>query len=113
MSSISTHILDTSIGSPAVGVAVSLSLRQSDGSWKLLGSGVTDRDGRLRDFPGSGSIATGAHKLAFESGAYFGSRGVDTFFPQVEITFTVTDASQDYHVPLLLSPYSYSTYRGS
>lgn len=112
MSSISTHILDTS-GKPVAGLPVILALRQADGSWKHLGSGITDKDGRLRDFPGSGAISPGIYKFTFESGAYFRSRGVDTFFPQIEIIFAVTDAAQHYHVPLLMSPYSYSAYRGS
>jgi 5-hydroxyisourate hydrolase len=113
MSSISTHILDTSIGKPAAGVSVTLSLRQADGSWTQLGSGITDKDGRLRDFPGSGAIIAGSYKFTFESGTYFRSRGVDTFFPQIEIIFAVADSNQHYHVPLLLGPYSYSAYRGS
>jgi 5-hydroxyisourate hydrolase len=113
MITISTHVLDTSIGKPAVGVAITLSLRQNNGSWRQLGSGVTDNDGRLRDLAGSGTVSAGFYKLTYECESYFRSRGVDTFFPQIEISFTVSDANQHYHVPLLLSPYSYSTYRGS
>lgn len=113
MISISTHVLDTSIGKPVAGLPITLALRQSDGSWKTLGSGATDKDGRLREFPGSGTIGAGIYKLTFDSEGYFRSRGVDPFFPQIEIVFKVTDAGQPYHVPLLLSPYSYSTYRGS
>jgi 5-hydroxyisourate hydrolase len=113
MISISTHVLDASIGNAAAAVPVTLALRQGDGSWKWLGGGVTDKDGRLRDFLGTEMIGVGIYKLTFDSEGYFRSRGVDTFFPQIEIVFAVTDTGQTYHVPLLLSPYSYSTYRGT
>ncbi len=114
MSTITTHVLDTSLGRPAAGLAVALSVQGSDGSWKELGRGMTDSDGRARDlFSGDGGLQPGIYRLSFETGSYFRARNLATFFPRVEITFAVTDAKQHYHVPLLLSPFGYSTYRGS
>ncbi len=107
--SLSTHVLDASTGRPAVGVAVSL--RSFDaGDWFSAGSGVTDGDGRIKDL---GSPGSGRHQLTFDTGAYFDGRGVATFYPEVSIVFEVVDARAHHHVPLLLSPYAYSTYRGS
>jgi len=97
----STHVLDTTTGRPAAGVAVLLDERE-------LGS--TDADGRLRP---TGHLGPGRHRLTFGTGDYFGARGVAAFYPEVTIAFTVTDPAEHYHVPLLLSPFGYSTYRGS
>jgi len=114
MSSISTHVLDTSLGKPAARVPVSLAARQSDGSWKLLAQGATDADGRWRPSAANeSSFSPGAYKFTFDTAAYFRARNLEGFFPCVEITFSIRDAAQHHHVPLLLSPYSYSTYRGS
>jgi 5-hydroxyisourate hydrolase len=106
--SLSTHVLDSSNGRPAPGVAVSL--RHGD---RLVGKGVTDDDGRLRDWLPAGEPGTGVHRLVFETGAYFARSGVTAFYPEVVVTFVVTDPAAHYHVPLLLSPFAYSTYRGS
>jgi 5-hydroxyisourate hydrolase len=114
MSAISTHVLDTSLGKPAGGVPVSLAARQPDGSWKSIAAGVTDGDGRWRLPATSESAVTpGVYKLAFDTAAYFRARNAEAFFPLVEISFSLRDAAQNHHVPLLLSPYSYSAYRGS
>ncbi len=104
--SLSTHVLDTSTGRPAVGVRVTLST--ADGS--VLAEGVTDGDGRIA--PMAADLAPGDHVLRFDTGAWFASHGVAAFYPQVVITFSVGE-DEHYHVPLLLNPFGYSTYRGS
>jgi 5-hydroxyisourate hydrolase len=109
MSGITTHVLDTSRGRPAAGVPVSL--EKHDGNyWNFIGRGQTDADGRCRTLL-DGPLENGKYRLTFGTAAYFGEG--NTFFPEVVIVFDVNDASQHYHVPLLLSPYGYSTYRGS
>jgi 5-hydroxyisourate hydrolase len=114
MSTFSTHVLDTSLGKPAAGVAVSLSCRQSDGSWKMLAHGATNAGGRWHPSPENESaLVPGTYRLGFDTAAYFRAHNTEGFFPAVEITFSIRDAAQHHHVPLLLSPYSYSTYRGS
>ncbi len=114
MSTITTHVLDTSRGRPAGGVPVLLEVQDAGGEWLAIGQGITDDDGRLRDLLHSGSpLASGIYRLTFDTTAYFSSRGEDSFYPEVAVVFSVRDASQHFHVPLLLSPYGYSTYRGS
>ena len=103
MSTLSTHVLDTAAGRPAEGIAVRLETRGGE----LLGEGVTDRDGRIGAI-GPEKLDRGAYVLRFDTGLY-----VDGFYPEVVVVFTVADPDQHYHVPLLLSPYGYSTYRGS
>lgn len=103
--SLSTHVLDTARGRPASGVGVRLT-RAADGT--VLAEGTTDDDGRLR-LPGAGT-EQGVYRLTFDTGAYLGP---DAFFPEVTVVFTITDPRAHHHVPLLLSPYGYSTYRGS
>ena len=113
MSAITTHILDVSIGSPARGVPVTLEQQTSTG-WEIVGKGATDEDGRLRDLLNSGAVLqTGNYRLTFDTGNYFAQQKIESFYPQVTVAFTVRDAGQHYHVPLLLSPFGYSTYRGS
>lgn len=113
MSQITTHVLDTSLGRPAAGIAVKLEAGTSDGGWSDLAHGVTDGDGRVRDLLAAGTLAEGTYRLTFETEPYFASRNVKTFYPRVTIIFEVRDAAQHYHVPLLLSPHGYTTYRGS
>ena len=110
MSSISTHVLDTRRGEPASGIAVRLE-RAGGGE---LGRAVTDADGRITDF-GVPSLAAGTYRLVFETGPYLSADddGAEPFFPEVAVTFTADGLRPGYHVPLLLSPYSYATYRGS
>ncbi len=113
MSAITTHVLDTSLGKPAAGVAVTLE-KQEGGVWKTLASGTTNADGRAAELlPANAALAAGTYRLHFDTAAYFRARGVESFYPHVEIVFIVKDAAQHYHVPLLLSPFGYSTYRGS
>jgi 5-hydroxyisourate hydrolase len=118
---ISTHVLDSMTGVPAAGVTVVLEALgagddPADGEWRVARHGVTDADGRLRfssDMEGGseGGLAAGEYSLTFGTGEYFRQRGIRSFYPKVTVTFTVT--SGHYHVPLLLSPFAYSTYRGS
>ena len=105
MSAITTHVLDTAKGRPAEGVAVKLEYRQSSG-WHAVGQGVTDADGRCRTLL-SGALISGEYRITFDTSS------CSTFYPSVSVHFAVADAEQHYHVPLLLSPYGYSTYRGS
>ena len=111
MSTLSTHVLDAASGHPAGGMRVTLEHRGGDGRWHLLGDGVTDDDGRVRDLA-PGGLDAGTHRLAFATGDYFTATGQAGFYPEVTVTFTVTD-QRHYHVPLLLSPFAFSTYRGS
>jgi 5-hydroxyisourate hydrolase len=113
MSGISTHVLDTSLGRPAAGVPVTLE-RQEAGNWKPSGGGVTNADGRIAQLlSGGATLVAGTYRLTFDTGAYFRARGAESFYPSVSVVFEIRDAAQHYHVPLLLSPYGYSTYRGS
>ena len=110
--SISTHVLDTARGRPAAGLAVALSHRGGNGAWSVVGKGVTDDDGRVADLA-PGRVEAGDYRLEFATAAYFKSAGTRAFYPEVSVVFTVTDAGADHHVPLLLSPFGYSTYRGT
>lgn len=106
MTHLTTHILDSTTGDPATGVAVSLT--GPDGA--TVASGTTDADGRLA--LGPDELSAGTYTLSFETAPYFAARGVEAFYPLVLVSFTVADRAH-YHVPLLLSPFAYSTYRGS
>jgi 5-hydroxyisourate hydrolase len=116
---LSTHVLDATTGRPAAGVRVRLE-RADDTGWAPAGEGTTGPDGRLRlsgdpGDPGDPAMGAepGVYRMTFGSGAYFKARGSATFYPEVSITFEMTDRAEHYHVPLLLSPFAYSTYRGS
>ena len=111
---ISTHVLDTSRGRPAAGVPVLLESIDRSGSRREVTRATTDVDGRIRELMPVGAEARGgAYCLTFETGAYFSALGVESFYPRGTVEFEVRDVSQHYHVPVLLSPYGYSTYRGS
>ncbi len=113
MSAITTHILDTSRGRPASGVSVVLEVRADEG-WKILGQGTTDADGRLKSLlPADFKPEAGVYRLTFGTSDYFAAGRVESFYPEVSISFTIADAAAHYHVPLLVSPFGYSTYRGS
>ena len=107
--SISTHVLDAVAGAPARGMR--LRLERADGD--LLGNGHTNADGRCPDLTEGLELEAGIYRLRFDTGAWFAERDTATFYPTVDVTFEVTDAAAHYHVPLLLSPFAYSTYRGS
>ncbi|AXB44275.1 hydroxyisourate hydrolase [Amycolatopsis albispora] len=104
MSLVTTHVLDTATGRPAPGIEVVL-----EGGGKIVAKGRTDDDGRIRDL-GPETLPAGVYRLTFDTGAYLGP---DAFFPEVSLTFRITDPQAHHHVPLLLSPFAYSTYRGS
>ncbi|MDQ6788953.1 MAG: hydroxyisourate hydrolase [Acidobacteriota bacterium] len=113
MSAITTHILDVSRGCPARGVPVTLEQQTTTG-WETVGKGTTDEDGRLRDLLNSDAILqTGNYRLTFDTETYFAWQQIKGFYPQVTVVFAVRDVAQHYHVPLLLSPFGFSTYRGS
>ncbi len=114
MSAITTHVLDTSQGRPAGGIQVTLEFETADGSWKQIGKRATDADGRARDLLPSGfALHGGVYRLVFDTEGYFAAQNIEGFYREVSIVFTIRDPTQHYHVPLLLSPFGYSTYRGS
>ncbi len=108
--SLSTHVLDAVRGIPAGGLGVRWERRDGD-DWESVDGAVTDRDGRVSEW--RTALGPGVHRLVFESGDYFRSQGSATFYPEVVVVFEVTDGDAPHHVPLLLSPFAYSTYRGS
>lgn len=108
----STHILDIAAGRPAAHVKLTLSYLR-DSEWQQIGSGLTDDDGRCRTLLGETPLNAGTYCIRFETDEYFQRRSEAGLYPYVEIVFIVRDASQHYHVPLLLTPNGYTTYRGS
>ena len=108
MGTLSTHVLDTSLGKPAPGITVVL----ESVAGEPLGDAITDGDGRVGNI-GPDRLEAGDYRLRFASGGYFAARGVEAFYPEVVVVFTIADADQHYHVPVLLNPFGYSTYRGS
>ncbi|SRR5260370_41469330 len=107
MSPITTHVLDTARGKPATGIAITLEF-EIEGRWSKIGEGITDIDGRVRDLlPDDVKVRPGTYRITFATGAF------SSFYPSIEVSFVVEDPSQHYHIPLLLSPFGYSTYRGS
>jgi 5-hydroxyisourate hydrolase len=113
MSGITTHVLDIARGRPAAGVPVTLEAK-GEGGWAVVGRGTTDADGRLRDLaPSDFVLSEGEYRLTFDAGVYFDASGADGFYKEVLVSFVVRDAAAHHHVPLLLSPYGYTTYRGS
>jgi 5-hydroxyisourate hydrolase len=112
MSPITAHVLDTALGKPAVGLRVQLAVLEPSGA-RELAVGQTDRDGRLGDLLPASPLPTGSYRLRFETGDYFLQSGRDVFYPSVEVVFRVATSAEHYHIPLLLSPYGYTTYRGS
>ena len=111
MSPITTHVLDTALGRPAAGIPVTLA-RSAGAAWKDLGRGVTDADGRCKTLLKEGALKKGIYRLTFGVAPYFKKTRRTSFYPAVSIAFVVRDAGH-HHVPLLLSPWGYSTYRGS
>lgn len=114
MSPITTHILDVASGIPGAGIAVVLERKTDADGWQQIGEGTSDADGRVGDLLSSKeAFLAGHYRLIFDTDAYFAVRNPDGFFPQVTISFIVKNTLQHYHVPLLLSPFGYTTYRGS
>ena len=112
---ITTHVLDLARGLPAGGINVTLEyLQPADGEWSAVGLGATDQNGRLTTLTNGWTMVPGTYRLTFDVAPYQRATGADApFFPHVQITFDVVEAAQHVHVPLLLSPFGYSTYRGS
>lgn len=108
MSFVTAHVLDASLGRPAAGVTITL--LQADGT--EIAQAVTNDDGRVPEL-GPETLESGVYRITFGTGDYFGGRGVETFYPSVTVDFTVDAGQKHYHIPLLLSPFAYSTYRGS
>lgn len=114
MSHVTTHILDTALGSPARGVPVRLDAAadRERTSWKTIAEGRTNDDGRVPDL-GPDQLAAGYYRVVFDTGAYFAATGQRGFYPEATVVFDLAEEDAHYHVPLLLSPFAYSTYRGS
>jgi 5-hydroxyisourate hydrolase len=110
---ISTHILDTSLGRPAAGVPLALA-RIENGVWSPINEATTDADGRCKDLlPANRPLQPGMYRVHFETSAYYKRNNLEGLYPYVEIVFTVSEAQQHYHIPLLLTANGYTTYRGS
>ena len=113
---LSTHVLDTALGRPAGGVRLELAEERGDG-WELIGTGVTDADGRCREFFGEASrkkfLGAGTFRIRFDTAGYYRAQQVSGLYPFVDIVFSVRDAAEHYHIPLLLTANGYTTYRGS
>jgi 5-hydroxyisourate hydrolase len=110
--SISTHVLDTMRGTPAAGLGVTLSRREPNGGWKVIGQDLTDADGRVRELT-DGELESGEYRLEFATRPYFERSGLDAFYPEVSVVFNLEDSSGHLHIPLLLSAFGYTTYRGT
>ena len=114
MSGISTHVLDTARGKPASNVPVRLEREEAPERWKQVGSGCTDQNGRCADLLAKGeNLAPGNYRLTFDTKSYFAAQKVDGLYPLVQVLFAVRDGDAHFHIPLLLSPNGYTTYRGS
>ena len=110
---LSTHVLDTSLGRPAPAVPVRLERRSSSGTWQTVASGETDADGRRDLVPGGEPLSPGVYRITFDTGRYFGALRLEALYPVVTVTFVVKETASHYHIPLLVSPNGYTTYRGS
>lgn len=114
MNRISTHVLDSAIGKPAKGIPVRLDRMDASGTWLELGVASTDQDGRcLQLLPENEGLSAGRYRIAFDTASYFATTGVTGLYPAIEIIFEVRSGDSHFHIPLLLSPNSYTTYRGS
>ena len=114
VTTISTHVLDVSLGAPAANITITLERIEGQGVATLIGGGVTNADGRVASLASpSGELSGGSYRLCFDVHAYFSATKRTSFYRTICIDFQVADAPQHYHVPLLLSPFGYSTYRGS
>jgi 5-hydroxyisourate hydrolase len=114
MSVISTHVLDTARGRPAAAISVVLERRSGAGEWIAVGRGETDRDGRLQSLhPDGAPIVPAVYRLTFQTRPYFDSLGVAAFYPEVVVVFETAAGETHYHVPLLIGPFGFTTYRGT
>ena len=110
---LTTHVLDTSVGRPGVGISITLARKSGDDTWETLSSATTDADGRAGGFVEAATFTPAIYRLTFATGEYYRTRDVNSFYPTIAIEFQVSSTSEHYHVPLLLSPHGYTTYRGS
>ena len=113
MSPITTHVLDTNTGKPAAGMPISLHKKQSNGEYTILSSNITNQDGRIKNLLEPGSLEPGIYKMHFDTASYFRQHNIQGFYPEAVICFEISSTTDHYHIPLLLSPFGYSTYRGS
>ena len=113
MSAITTHVLDTALGRPATGIHVRLERKAAD-DWETVGRGETNEDGRLGSlYPGSSPLAAGVYRITFETRAYFEQLDVNALYPEVVVVFEAQPGETHYHVPLLIGPFGFTTYRGT
>jgi len=112
-SPITSHVLDTALGRPATGVRVRLDMLDADGQARTVAERTTNEQGRITDFVPPGALGAQTYRLTFDTGSYFAASGRPVFYPHVDVVFTVVDADEHHHIPLLLSPFGYSTYRGT
>ena len=113
-SPITTHVLDTATGSPASGVPLRLYIENATDRWTILATGITNDDGRVGDLlPVDHVLETGRYRMRFNTAEYFAQNQTTGFYPYVDVVFEIRDTTPHYHIPLLLSPFGYSTYRGS
>jgi len=114
MSKVTSHILDTTVGRPAEGVSVTLENETAPHKWVPVGDAVSDAEGRVPNLvPASLTLRAGKYRLLFDTGPYYAEKGLRAFYPEVWVTFQVHDPDQQYHLPLLISRFGYTTYRGS
>ena len=114
MGKLTTHVLDTARGRPAAGITVVLERRSGSGEWTALGRGETDQDGRLRTlYPNGAPLAAAVYRITFQTRRYFDALRLSAFYPEVIVVFETTAAETHYHVPLLISPFGFTTYRGT
>ncbi len=114
MSPITTHVLDTSQGCPGANIQVRLEQQKNGGNWQEISSGVTNADGRVMDLiPEEEVLDSGIYRMIFVTGPYLEQQGISFFYPEIEVRILLSHPEQHYHIPLLLSPFGYSTYRGS
>eukprot|EP00741_Cyanophora_paradoxa_P023433 tig00021582_g22637.t1 len=113
VSPITTHCLDTALGKPAKGMRIVLEQQRADGSYAELGRGLTDDNGRITDLLAPNSLQAGSFRMVFDTAGYFAATGQKGFYPVVHVHFVIERPEEHYHVPLLVSPFGYSTYRGS
>ncbi len=110
---LSVHVLDLQSGRPTAGIRVTLEQREG-AAWRQLANGVTDAQGRIQAlYPENGTLAAGDYRIVFQTGEHYKRQGQATFFPRIPVEFSVDAPTQHYHIPLLLSPFGYSTYRGN
>uniref|UniRef100_A0AC34F353 5-hydroxyisourate hydrolase n=1 Tax=Panagrolaimus sp. ES5 TaxID=591445 RepID=A0AC34F353_9BILA len=110
--SISSHVLDIALGKPGEGIEIVASRLENDGTWRILATTKTDKNGRVPIVHPNDELVIGLYKLHFDTKSYFEGLKEKTFYPYIEVVFEITDASQHYHVPITLSNYGYSTYKG-